>query len=238
MNSTARGIAACALLISSSALSDSEAVSFTHSTSVSTTRAEQSSDAFKWGLSESEYRDYQRLMRSKRGVWSPGLDPITALGVTTDNAFERRRLAELYVKTEFERTRKELAFQVEVDKAWKRLYPATPVVQPGLAPSNQSSVVSRYAVVVGLDCSECDTLLAERFSQLVDESASGVDIHVVGTGFDDKVLRAWVSRHSSIGAALRGGKATINHGDQLTNPPQLPMVYRKSGEASTWQRDY
>lgn len=61
-------------------------------------------------------------MAGRRGQWSPGLDPITALGVSTDSAAERRRFAELFVKAEFERTRKELAFQVAVDDAWQRLY--------------------------------------------------------------------------------------------------------------------
>ena len=79
-----------------------------------------------WGLSEAEFRRYQRLMAGQRGQWSPGLDPIAALGVSTDSEVERRRFAELFVKTEFERTRKEIAFQVAVDQAWQRLYPGTP----------------------------------------------------------------------------------------------------------------
>ena len=39
-----------------------------------------------WGLSEAEFRRYQGLMAGRRGQWSPGLDPITALGVSKDSA--------------------------------------------------------------------------------------------------------------------------------------------------------
>jgi len=51
--------------------------------------------ASQWGLSETEYRRYQHLMAGQRGQWTPGLDPLTALGVSTDSTAERRRLAEL-----------------------------------------------------------------------------------------------------------------------------------------------
>ena len=42
-----------------------------------------------WGLSDQEWRKYQQVMSDQRGIWSPGLDPITALGVSADTAAER-----------------------------------------------------------------------------------------------------------------------------------------------------
>ncbi|MDT1899235.1 TIGR03759 family integrating conjugative element protein, partial [Acinetobacter baumannii] len=53
----------------------------------------------------------------------PDLDPITALGIEARTAEERRRFAELSVQQDFKRVEAELAFQREVDAAWKRLYP-------------------------------------------------------------------------------------------------------------------
>lgn len=76
--------------------------------------------ARQWGLSDSDWSRYQTLMKGERGIMSPGLDPLTALGVETDNSAERRRLAELWVKHEYQRTGKELAFQrdVNLSKQW------------------------------------------------------------------------------------------------------------------------
>ncbi len=62
-------------------------------------------------------------MQGKRGIWSPGLDPITALGVHADTDAKRQRLAELYVRQEYKRTQDELAFQKAVNRAWARLFP-------------------------------------------------------------------------------------------------------------------
>ncbi|STE82362.1 integrating conjugative element protein, PFL_4693 family [Escherichia coli] len=62
---------------------------------------------------------------------SPGLDPLTVLGIEARTDAERRQLAEKWVKAEYERTEKELAFQREVNAAWKRLYPGVMPVSLG-----------------------------------------------------------------------------------------------------------
>ena len=83
--------------------------------SIATTQEQSVADvAAQWGLDSQDWTAYEQVMRDRRGVWSPGLDPITALGVSADSATDRKRYAELYVRTEFERTRKELAFQLAV----------------------------------------------------------------------------------------------------------------------------
>lgn len=43
--------------------------------------------ARQWGLSDSDWSRYQTLMKGERGIMSPGLDPLTALGVETDRVF-------------------------------------------------------------------------------------------------------------------------------------------------------
>ncbi|EPN74421.1 hypothetical protein A221_10170, partial [Pseudomonas syringae pv. actinidiae ICMP 18801] len=66
----------------------------------------QSSDemlARDWNLSPQEWQRYQTLMQSSRGVYSPGLDPLTALGIEARTDEERRRYAELQVKAEAQR---------------------------------------------------------------------------------------------------------------------------------------
>lgn len=77
--------------------------------------------AKEWGLTNKEYERYQNLMQEPRGIWSPGLDPLTALGVEARSDEERRRFAELQVKAERQRVEKELAYQRAYDEAYHRV---------------------------------------------------------------------------------------------------------------------
>lgn len=43
-----------------------------------------------WGITPEEWQHYLTLKQQARGVWSPGLDPLTTLGVEADTDHERR----------------------------------------------------------------------------------------------------------------------------------------------------
>jgi integrating conjugative element protein (TIGR03759 family) len=206
-------------------------------TEIIETEATASAEAARvWGLSDQEWRKYQQVMSDQRGIWSPGLDPITALGVSADTAAERERYAELYVRTEFERTRKELAFQLAVDNAWARLYPETPIIGTRAAAKVALQGASRYALIVSPDCGECTELLEQRIDSMMTEATEGVDVHVVGTGNDDEVLRRWVAAQPALIAALKSGRATVNHGNQFRDLSQFPAIYSKTGSGQ-WVRE-
>ncbi|MDE9537316.1 TIGR03759 family integrating conjugative element protein, partial [Xenorhabdus bovienii] len=66
--------------------------------------------AEQWGLNADEYQRYQQLLNGPRGIQSPGLDPLTTLGIEAESEADRRRYAEQWVKAEFVRTEKELRF--------------------------------------------------------------------------------------------------------------------------------
>ena len=190
-----------------------------------------------WGLSSVEWQQYQQIMESRRGVWSPGLDPLSALGVSANTTSERRRFAELYVRAEFERVRKELAFQIEVDQAWKRLYPDTPRLLDVARSSTATRPIQRYAVVVSADCTTCEKVIKDRLNWLAKtQSGEPVDVHVVGTGGDDSELRAWVKKNHWLEQALKSKRATLNHGDQFADLSQFPVVYAQK-EGGQWARE-
>lgn len=206
-------------------------------TEIIETEATASAEAARvWGLSDQEWRKYLQVMSDQRGIWSPGLDPITALGVSADTAAERKRYAELYVRTEFERTRKELAFQLAVDNAWARLYPETPRIGTRAAAKVALQGASRYALIVSPHCGECTELLEQRIDSMMTEATEGVDVHVVGTGNDDEVLRRWVAAQPALIAALKSGRATVNHGNQFRDLSQFPAIYSKTGSGQ-WVRE-
>jgi len=79
--------------------------------------------AQQWGLRDDEWTRYRELMQGPLGIYSPNLDPLSALGIEAQSDAERRRYAELQVQAEARRVEKLLAYQRAYDEAWQRLYP-------------------------------------------------------------------------------------------------------------------
>lgn len=187
--------------------------------------------ARQWGLSDSDWSRYQTLMKGERGIMSPGLDPLTALGVETDNSAERRRLAELWVKHEYQRTEKELAFQRDVNAAWLRLYPETLAVNMGAnAAGIAHDTQGRLALFLKENCSRCDARLA---AVLADNRP--VDLYLVGIESDDG-LRAWAVKHNIPVEKVRSRQITLNHDNGLWfryGMGQMPVILQQ-GETG-WQ---
>lgn len=187
--------------------------------------------AQQWGLSASDWSRYQTLMKGERGIMSPGLDPLTALGVETDNSAERRRLAELWVKHEYQRTEKELAFQREVNAAWLRLYPETLAVNMGAnAAGIAHDTQGRLALFLKENCSRCDARLA---AVLADNRP--VDLYLVGIDSDDG-LRAWAVKHNIPVEKVRSRQITLNHDNGLWfryGMGQMPVILQQGGTG--WQ---
>src|SRR3546814_4495355 len=79
--------------------------------------------ASDWGLQPQEWARYRELMDGPLGIYSPNLDPLSALGIEARTDEERRRYAELQVQVEARRVEKLLAYQRAYDEAWQRLNP-------------------------------------------------------------------------------------------------------------------
>ncbi|MBD2806685.1 TIGR03759 family integrating conjugative element protein [Xenorhabdus sp. ZM] len=159
--------------------------------------------AEQWGLRADEYQRYQHLMAGPRGIQSPGLDPLTALGIEAESEAERRRYAEQWVKAEFARTEKELRFQREVNAAWQRLFPD--VLPVDMAKSREES--GRLALFVNAkDCPSCETRLAEVLA-----AKQPVDIYLVDSQGNDDLLRQWAKKHQIPVERVRNRQITLNH---------------------------
>uniref|UniRef100_UPI003F657D96 TIGR03759 family integrating conjugative element protein n=1 Tax=Dickeya oryzae TaxID=1240404 RepID=UPI003F657D96 len=188
-------------------------------------RDEQQRQASAWGLSANEWQRYQQLMNGPRGVQSPGLDPLTALGIESDNPTDRRRLAELWVKQEFQRTEKELAFQREVNAAWTRLYPNSLAVNMGNATGIAHDTSGRLALFVQDNCSRCDARLA---AILADNRP--VDIYLVDSNGSDDKVRNWAIAHRIPVDRVRSRQITLNHDKGLWmqyGQGQMPVVLQQ-----------
>ena len=188
-----------------------------------------------WGLRPEEWARYRQLMQGPLGIYSPNLDPLTALGIEARSDEERNRYAELQVQAESRRVGKELAYQRAYDAAWARVYPGQQRVNlPGAqAPGVGNRGSGRLAVFVKADCPPCD----QRIRQL-QAAGTDFDVYMVGSRQDDTRIRQWASQAGIDPGRVRTRMITLNHDAgrwlSLGMPGDLPAVVREVN--GQWQR--
>jgi integrating conjugative element protein (TIGR03759 family) len=197
--------------------------------------------AHEWGLQQDEWARYRQLMQGPLGIYSPNLDPLTALGIEARSDQERRHWAELQVQAEGRRTEKLLAYQRAYDEAWKRLHPTlTPLTVPedgtdiGATVNASASRAQRLAVFVKDSCSACDRRVRE-----LQASGREMDVYMVGSRQDDSRIRQWAASTGIDPAKVRAGTITLNHDAgrwlSLGGQGELPAVLTQV--EGQWQRE-
>ncbi|PMX27605.1 MULTISPECIES: TIGR03759 family integrating conjugative element protein [unclassified Pseudomonas] len=190
-----------------------------------------------WGLSTEEWARYRALMQGPLGIYSPNLDPLTALGIEARSEQERQRYAELQVQAEAHRVEKLLAYQRAYDDAWQRLHANMPrVILPDAGPAFSPvtpAANGRIAVFVKDACAACD-----QTTLRLQAAGMEFDIYVVDSHADDARIRAWAQRIGIDPAKVRRGQVTLNHDSgrwlSLGLQGDLPAVVRQVG--GQWQR--
>jgi integrating conjugative element protein (TIGR03759 family) len=190
-----------------------------------------------WGLTGEEWTRYRNLMQGPLGVYSPNIDPLTALGIEARSDQERQRYAELQVAAEAQRVEKLLAYQRAYDHAWQRLHADMPrVILPDAGPAFSPVVPAasgRLALFVQDTCPACDQTALK-----LQAAGLAFDIYVVDSDADDARIRAWAQRIGIEPAKVRSGQITLNHDAgrwlSLNLPGDLPAVLRQVG--GQWQR--
>ncbi|MDG6398418.1 TIGR03759 family integrating conjugative element protein [Pseudomonas quasicaspiana] len=185
------------------------------SISVSQNTANQSeesslSNATQWDLQADEWDRFKQLMKGPLGVYSPNLDPLSALGIEAKTEEERTRYAELQVQMESARVIKLLAYQNAYDQAYKRLYPdILPVIlvnQDQASKPIPSSSSGRLAVFVELNCSACEVQMKR-----LQREGQRFDIYLLGSKGNDDALRAWALKAGIEPDKVRSRQITLNH---------------------------
>lgn len=193
-----------------------------------------------WGLRSEEWARYLELMQGPLGVYSPHLDPLTALGIEARSDEERRHYAELQVRMEGRRVEKILAYQRAYDQAWKHLHPTLKPVNLAstsrIERRSEAAAVEprRMAVFVKDDCMPCD----QRVRQL-QAAGAAFDVYMVGSRNDDALIRRWANRAGIDPAKVRSGVITLNHDSgrwlSIGGQGELPATMRESN--GRWQRE-
>jgi integrating conjugative element protein (TIGR03759 family) len=200
-------------------------------------------NAQRWGLSTQDWARYRTIMRGPRGLWTPDLDPLTALGVNADNEAERRRYAMILLRLEKERVKRELAFEKTVQAVKTELYPdLEPFDRSRLAAKlvetrqreNALQAGDRALVFVNLQCARCDLWVQELIAKVQAIPNLDLDVYVVGE-VTDEAIRSWATRLAIPQALVERGRVTLNHDAgtlvRLTQDPSVtvPVLLRQRG---------
>jgi len=195
-----------------------------------------------WGLVPQEWARYRQLMEGPLGIYSPNLDPLSALGIEAQSSEERAHYADLQVRMEARRVQKLLAYQRAYDAAWKRAYPTLRPVEAGSEPSTSGTTRSgraedgdeRIAVFVKENCAAC----IQRVKQL-QAAGRAFDLYVVGSRQEDARVRSWATQAGIDPAKVRSRTITLNHDEgrwlSIGGHGELPAVMRFID--GQWQRE-
>ena len=201
--------------------------------------------AHPWGLEADEWQRYETIMKGPRGYWSPGLDPLTVLGVEAKTDAERMRYAKLQVIAEFNRVEGELAYQRAYNQAFKEQFPDNVLIgeaQPSpdfLKHQLPSGGLQEIPVTlfVSLDCTLCSAVVS-KFAG----SQKRVDVYVIDAPSDD-AIREWAASIGIEPQQVQRRLVTLNHnknelklvtGQAAVKPEQLPLAFKRVGQA--WQK--
>ena len=166
-----------------------------------------SEQAASWGLTEQEWTRFEQIQAGPRGVWSPNLDPLTALGVEAQTDEERQRYAELQVALEAKRAERELAYQNAYTAAWAKLFPGLLPIQGMASPAPTSSAAAPHQALFVED--HCPACTAE--AQRLQSSDTAFDIYLVGSQGEDERVRRWARQAGIDRAKVQRRQITLNH---------------------------
>ncbi len=198
--------------------------------------------AKQWMLKASDWIKYKKLMDGPRGIWSPGLDPITALGVSETDESERRRYAELWMKIETRKVELELAFEVERMAAAQRLHGDAKLVKNDdwIAEwrENHTRVKTKISAFVEDTCIDDCKDFYRKLSESVGDNAV-LDIYFA-PGATAESAGKWAESMNIDPAIVKTRKITLNF-DQGTSDimninlaklPQVRVLNVDTGEVS------
>lgn len=174
--------------------------------------------AKQWMLEESDWVKYKMVMSGPRGIWSPGLDPLTALGVSETDPQERRRYAELWMKMEIRRVELELAFEVERMKAGKRIQGDLLAVnnQPWIDQweAEQKAITHQVMFFVEASCTEECKPKFEKLFKSIGKNAK-LDIYFKD-GIGSEEIGVWAAFMGIDPSLVRSKKVTLNFDSGLS----------------------
>ena len=245
-----RHLLALGLIVSMGAAADSRSVIKNTESSSSLGKAstqllthDEKTLAKQWMLEESDWLKYKEVMRGPRGVWSPGLDPLTALGVSETDPEERKRYAELWQKMETRRAELEIAFEIERMRAGKKINGDQQAVN-NVAwvqewEKKYNSVRRQVAVFMDASCKkDCEVMFQEVKSSVGDRAR--LDVFFTGSP-SSEAIGQWAAFMKLDPGEVKARKVTLNYDEGKSTGmdvdtgslPQVRVIDMDTGAIST-----
>ena len=99
-----------------------------------------------YGLDMQQWKEYQIVMKGPRGLWSPNIHPLMALGMRKGiTEGERRKLAKQYATIHYERVKRELAFEHAVFEEGMKKYGHLPLFRENFSASKADTIFNKIA---------------------------------------------------------------------------------------------
>jgi len=217
-------------LLSGVAISAAMSISDIDKTKTTTRSVENSTgEPWKaWGLTQSDWKQYESIMEGPRGVWTPDVSPLTALGAHTQSEHERLRYAKLSAELDYQRTRSEAEWQLVYDAVKNRVWAENRAKETVAV--NLDGLRSHHRVVLFTDA-----LCSARCRRVMDSlknSQVNVDVYFVGEISRDDIVD-WAQQQKLPPESVnRTGQYSLNHDNGILkglghDETALPLLLMK-----------
>lgn len=178
----------------------------------------------QWGLNDTEWQRYRRLMGGIRGsISQPNLSPLEALGIHAETEEEQRGYAKRLAKAMHDDAERVLAFARVYQEESNKLYPNAAIIDKALlglsssAPTPATNPLQQGDRILFFTRTGRCPACRQQLSALVKATQhASVQLDVFVTGADnDDAIRAWAATQAFDRGRLANKTLTLNH-DQGT----------------------
>ncbi|AIJ31181.1 MULTISPECIES: TIGR03759 family integrating conjugative element protein [Pasteurellaceae] len=198
-----------------------------------TTQQKSIQQAAEWGLTTEEWNRYTALMAGERGMWSPNLDPLTALGIEAKTEAEKIKYARMLAERFRARVLKEIEFDKIYRQEYEKMYPEETAfaVEPHISQS-----VGRVIYFTRLDnCASCKADLSKILNHV--NTQTPIDMFIVGDNVSDDAIRKWAKDNHIDASKVQRKLITLNHDNGYWfkySFGKMPAAYQVKGDGQ-WQ---
>ncbi|WP_049722455.1 TIGR03759 family integrating conjugative element protein [Gilvimarinus polysaccharolyticus] len=180
-----------------------------------------------WGLTETEWAEYEKIMQGPRGTWTPNISPVSVLGLNAASELERTRYAKIAARQDWQRLMNERAWHLSYKSAKEEYFGQ----QISMIDVESASIdhINFDAKLVMFTDDNCVQVCQKALEQVI-QSKARLDVYFIG-----KIERAdiiqWASTHSIPPELVNdAGLITLNIDRGLfkamsPNNTNLPQVY-------------
>ncbi len=182
-----------------------------------------------WGLTSVDWKRYQSIMAGPRGVWSPNVSPLTALGVHAESEVDRLRYAKISAELDYRRIQAEAHWQLTFDSVKDRVWAELGAKEPSTPTLETLKSHQRVSLFTNVKCdARC-----RRVMDSLKKSQTNVDVYFVGTASSAEIVEWAQQQKLSPEAVNKTRQYSLNHNNGILeslgkSADDLPLVLIKN----------